>query len=259
MYTVTRVFPMSTTKPGTPKPMKTCYSVGDPHVKTFVGGLFDTHRVGWKPFYAKGNLVIELNQQTQLPNNPGGATINSAIRYSIDGGASWVTRSEGDLLGPAKDESEMQFDNPNVKLTVGSPDVSAGMPTARRMYNVYISTNDYDNAKGQCVEDQLRRRLRLAEEENSGGVPFPTNPKVTKEQAMQACHSLKSQKSNCITDVRMANDPKATSVVAQVFQEVEKVLKRLEDESAFGRVKKNTATTTNVCLSVFTLLTVFLF
>merc|ERR1711959_6859 len=140
-YTVTRVFPMSTTKPGTPKPMKTCYSVGDPHVKTFVGGLFDTHRVGWKPFYAKGSLVIELNQQTQLPNNPGGATINSAIRYSTNGGTTWVMRTEGDLLGPNKDESEMQFSDPNVKLTVSSPDVSTGLPTARRMYNVYVTTN----------------------------------------------------------------------------------------------------------------------
>merc|ERR1712080_232417 len=92
------------------------YSVGDPHVKTFVGGLFDTHRVGWKPFYAKGNLVIELNQQTQIPNS-GGATINSAIRYSTDGGANWVTRSGGELLGPNKDQLEMQFSDPNVILT----------------------------------------------------------------------------------------------------------------------------------------------
>jgi len=223
-YTVARV-PMTTTKPGTPKPMKTCYSVGDPHVQTFAGGLFDTHNVGWKPFYAKGNLVIELNQQTQIPDS-GGATVNIAIRYSTDGGDNFVTRSEGELLGPNKDESEMQFSDPNVKLTVGSPDVSAGLPTARRMYNVYVKTNEYDDAKGQCVEDQLRRRLR--EEENSGGVPYPANPLVTKEEAVKACAALGSQMHNCVTDVRMANNPKATAVITQVFVEVENVLKRLE-------------------------------
>merc|ERR1712080_120465 len=128
-------------------------------------------------------------------------------------------------------------------------------------------------AKGQCAEDELRRRLRL-EKENSGGVPFPANPLVTKEEAMQACASLGSQMNNCVTDVRMANNPKATSVITQVFVEVENVLKRLketptttksggDDTTTTTTASPSTTTsslssttTTSVCLSVFAMLTV---
>lgn len=191
--------------------------------------------------------MIELDQQTQIPGNTGGATVNSGIRYSVDGGTTWMTRTQGDLLGPNKDESEMQFSDPDVKLTVNSPDVSTALPTARRMYNVYVYTNEYDGARGQCVEDQLRRRLR--QEDNSGGVPFPTNPLVTKEEATKACASLGSQMDNCVTDVRMANSPKATSVIAQVFVEVESVLKQIEETIAATESGGDDVTTTTTTSS----------
>merc|ERR1711881_229811 len=89
-----------------------------------------------------------------------------------------------------------------------------------------ITTSEYDGAKGQCVEGRLRRLG-----ESSGGVFFPANPKVTKDQAKEACASLGSQMDNCMTDIRLVDEPEATSFIAKVFVETEKVEKQVEKEA----------------------------
>jgi len=98
-------------------------------------------------------------------------------------------------------------------LTVKSPDYSSiSWVSVKRSYDVWVTTTEHDGAKGQCIEEKLRRRLGA-----SGGVLFPTNPKVTKDQAEQACGSLGPHMDNCITDVLMANDPKYTAAIVKVY------------------------------------------
>lgn len=177
--------------------------------------------------YAKGNLRIEVEQAAWNPN-VSAAAINRAIRYSTDAGANYITRSNGELLGDNKDKNEEIFPNPKVKLTVRSPDYSnLTWASDARIYDVFVSTNEYDDdVGGQCVQGYSRR---LAEQ--SGGVDFPTNPKVSKEEAMQACAGMGSQKQNCVTDIRMANDVKAISLVVEAFVAVEQTQKQLEKEA----------------------------
>merc|ERR1739848_585487 len=162
-----------------PKPVKTCYSVGDPHFKTFAGAVFDSHNPGWKPMYSKGDLQIELNQLQFVKNRPvpnNGPAVNAAIKYTVDGGNNWETRTAGELLGPNKNQPELYFAQFDVKLKVVSRDYSRfAWAQQATFYDVWITTSEYDGAKGQCVEGKLRRLG-----ESSGGVFFPANPKVTK-------------------------------------------------------------------------------
>ena len=218
------------------KLIKICYSVGDPHIQTFEGDSFDTHQNGWKLLYSKGKLKIELEQALW---NPGvsNASINKAVRYSEDNGTNWVTRQGGELLGPEKDEEFIVFSNPNVKLTVNSPDYSNfSWAQDKRIYDVFVSTNEYEGAKGQCVTDKSRRLL-----ETSGGVNFPVNASVSKEQAISACSLLTSQQQNCVTDVRMANDIHAVDFIAEAFVQVEYTQDKLEQEAL--EMAANTTTT----------------
>merc|ERR1712110_1001590 len=65
--------------------------------------------------------------------------------------------------------------------------------------------------------------------DTSDGVPFPTNVKVSKQQAEAACAALTDQKQNCITDVRMANDPAVTDLLVKDFANVEDTLTKLQN------------------------------
>lgn len=213
------------------QPVFTCHSVGDPHIQKFDGDIFDTHFEGWMPLYSKGNFEIELHQVSWDKNRPfpKGPAVNAAIRYRTDPTKKWETRKDGDLLGPNNDQSGVwRFSNPDVTVTVKSPNyLTLGWATVKRIYNVWVSTKDIDGAKGQCIEGVLKRRLL----ETSGGVSFPSNPNVTKVQAQAACAGLGSQFDNCITDVRMADDPAASATIAKAFVEVEITQKQVERDA----------------------------
>jgi len=235
-----------------PKPVKTCYSVGDPHFKTFAGAVFDSHNPGWKPMYSKGDLQIELNQLQFVKNRPvpnNGPAVNAAIKYTVDGGNNWETRTAGELLGPNKNQPELYFAQFDVKLKVVSRDYSRfAWAQQATFYDVWITTSEYDGAKGQCVEGRLRRLG-----ESSGGVFFPANPKVTKDQAKEACASLGSQMDNCMTDIRLVDEPEATSFIAKVFVETEKVEKQVEKEAqATNTPATGSSTTTSPAVTTTT-------
>merc|ERR1712232_1308992 len=107
--------------------------------------------------------------------------------YTTDGGKKWETRTGGELLGPNKDKFQWHFSNADVTVTLFSPDDSKLTWSAvKRRYNVWIVTDKIVGAKGQCVEGALRHNLRPLQE-TSGGVSFPSNPTVTKQQAEKAC------------------------------------------------------------------------
>ena len=153
-----------------------------------------------------------------------------------------MTRKEGELLGPEKDEHFIVFSDPNVKLTVHSPDYSNfSWAQEKRIYDVFISTNEYEGATGQCVSNTSRRLL-----ETSGGVTFPTNASVSKEQAISACSSLMSQQQNCVTDIRMANDINAIDLIAGAFVQVEYTQEKLEQEALEMVVNTNMTSNTSI-------------
>merc|ERR1711866_2533 len=118
--------------------------------------------------------------------------------------------------------------NPNVKLTVTTGDFSR-FPWAQvgHIYNVYVTTSDYAGATGQCTQGKLRRRL---DSDTSDGVTFPsgTAVKVSKEQAEEACAGLTDQRANCVTDLRMVNEPAAVEKIVQDFDEVETTVAKLK-------------------------------
>merc|ERR1719263_178716 len=64
----------------------------------------------------------------------------------------------------------------------------------------------------------------------SDGVTFPsgTAVKVSKDQAEQACAGLTDQKANCVTDLRMVNEPAAVEKIAQDFEQVETTVTKLK-------------------------------
>jgi len=166
-----------TTKP--PKIPKTCYSLGDPHLKQFNGVTFDSHAAGWKTLYAKGNLKIQLEQAKW---NTRGVAVNRAVRYSTNGGTTWdETVQDGQLLSSGVIKN---FNNPKVKLTVNSADYSRyAWAKVKRIYNVYVTTSEYDGATGQCTQGKLRRRLRT-----SDGIEFPSNRITTRQARASRSH-----------------------------------------------------------------------
>merc|ERR1712151_1017085 len=122
--------------------------------------------------------------------------------------------------------------------------------TVKRIYNVYVTTSEYDGATGQCSQGQLRRRL-----DTSDGIEFPSgnDVKVSKQRAEAACAHLGEQKQNCETDLRMVNEPDAIDKITQDFDTVESTVQRLEattttntatEPSTSAKVTAPTTTTT---------------
>merc|ERR1712151_811840 len=180
---------------------------------------------------------------------------------------------DGQLLGSGAIKI---FANPRVTLTVHSADYSQHTwATVKRIYNVYVTTSEYDGATGQCSQGQLRRRL-----DTSDGIEFPSGDdvKVSKQQAKAACAHLREQKQNCETDLRMVNEPDAIAKITKDFDTVERPVQRLEattttntatEASTSAKVTAATttptedgvkiadaATTTHLCFSVLVMLIV---
>jgi len=221
--------------------------VGDPHLKKFDGFRFDSHSEGWKTLYAKGKLVIQLEQAKWNTR----VAINRAVRYSTNGGTTWdATLKDGQLTTKV-------FASPKVTLTVRSSDYSRfAWATHKHIYHVYITTSEYTGATGQCTQGKLRRRLGSSD--TSGGVAFPSGAevKVSKKQAEEACAALKEQKQNCVTDMRMVNEPEAVAKIKEDFDTVETTVKALEVASSRQAVVVNAATATHLCFAAFAMLAV---
>merc|ERR1712110_810165 len=153
--------------------------------------------VGWQTLYAKGQLKIEA-EQAKWRAGTTGVAINRAYRVTHNG---QVTQGHGGQMPTSN--GVMQFASPAVKLTVQAADYTRlTWAVDKFIYNIYVTTAETDGAKGLC-SDGSRRRL------DESNPPFPANPVVTEKQAIAACADLKEQSDNCVTDVRMANDPGA--------------------------------------------------
>merc|ERR1719263_1843750 len=87
----------------------------------------------------------------------------------------------------------------------------------------------------------------------SDGVTFPsgTAVKVSKDQAEQACAGLTDQKANCVTDLRMVNEPAAVEKIAQDFEQVETTVTNLK---VVGQLVVDGATTKHFCWSALALI-----
>merc|ERR1711939_286263 len=121
------------------------------------------------------------------------------------------------------------FASHKVRLTVQSTDFSRfSWATHKHIYNVFVTTSEYEGATGQCTQGKLRRRLDSGD--TSDGVAFPSGAevKVSKEEAEEACAGLTEQKKNCVTDMRMMNEPDAIAKIREDFDTVEVTVKTLE-------------------------------
>merc|ERR1711959_231018 len=197
-------------------PTKTCYSVGDPHLSSFAGVRFDNHAVGWQTLYEKGELKIEAQQAKWRAGNTGVA-INRAYRVTYNG-----QETQGDGGQMPTSNGVMQFASPAVKLTVQAVDYTRlSWAVDKFIYNIYVTTADTVGAEGLCTRGS-RRRL------DESKPAFPTNPLVSEQQAIAACAGLETQSDNCVTDVRMSNDPGAIDVISKSFKVVEETVERLE-------------------------------
>jgi len=248
--------------------MKTCKSVGDPHIHPFVTATFDNHDIGWKTLYTKGDLMIQANQQIWLTTR--NVAVNAAVRYTtnargdLSAASTWQEPHGQTLENPMKapiptsaakfsdpsttrgkliEENIIEFPDNHLTLQVVASDwrkLSNVHPDLGFSYDIWVTTNDYDGAKGQCVDGEagqnavmvrLRRSL-----EDSDGVPFPKDVKVTKTKAKEACAAISDPglKENCVTDIRMVNDPEFVDKVVSGFKNVEAV-----DKSILDRLNPN--------------------
>jgi len=209
---------MGTYKPPV-KAVRTCKSVGDPHVYPFEKTHFDTHIPGWVTLYKKGKLIIDAEQKVWASNNQGVA-INRAVRYSTDGGVKFTTLQNGQ-------KGDVDFPDHSVKLTVRVQDYSSRRninADCKFIYDLFVTTNNYAGASGQCVEGKLAS-------DKSDQLPFPSGNgvRVTETQAKAACAAISDAdlRADCVTDVRMVNDPDVTGKLVDGFKTVEATDKAL--------------------------------
>merc|ERR1711970_1349582 len=100
------------------------------------------------------------------------------------------------------------------------------------------------------------------------GVEFPSGDavKVGKEMAEEACAGLGEQRDNCITDLRMVNEPEAVAKIKEDFDRVESTVTTLEattttTESVDDRTSTespdavSSSTMTHLCVSTLALMT----
>merc|ERR1712032_482094 len=96
----------------------------------------------------------------------------------------------------------------------------------------------------------------MGDGEGSDGVEFPSGDdvKVSKEMAEEACAGLGEQRDNCITDLRMVNEPDAVTKIKEDFETVEKTVEKLET-SATTTMIVDSSPITHLCFSVLALAT----
>jgi hypothetical protein len=221
--------------PPAPAPaiVKTCKSVGDPHVYPFEKARFDTHLAGWVTLFKKDKLVIDAEQKVWAANNVGVA-INRAVRYSTDGGTTFTTMENGQA-------SDVNFGSPKVKLTVRARDYSTRRnihADCKFIYDLFVTTANYTGASGQCVQGKLPT-------DKSDEIPFPTGDavKVGEDAAKAACAGISDPelRADCVTDVRMVNDPDTTDKLVDGFKDVESIDETLASESKCMQCAKHYA------------------
>merc|ERR1712080_519239 len=126
------------------------------------------------------------------------------------------------------------------------------------IYNVYVTTSEYTGATGQCTQGKLRRRL-----DSSDGVEFPPDDeaKVSKKQAEEACAHLTEQKQNCVTDIRLVDEPDIIEKITEDFGTVETTVEKLKVTTTTTTTTAATeivdaSTATHLCFSVLAMLIV---
>mmetsp|Transcript_22402 Transcript_22402/g.33858 ORF Transcript_22402/g.33858 Transcript_22402/m.33858 type:complete len:1758 (-) Transcript_22402:89-5362(-) len=117
---------------------KTCSSIGDPHIITFDGLLYDSHQFGWHTLFSSHGIVIEVEQTTFA-----GATVafNRAWRVSQDGNI--IGQGEH---GVVPVDNVVKFYEPVMLLVhFVAVDVSE-VPGyfGDHMYNIYVTSSEYD-------------------------------------------------------------------------------------------------------------------
>jgi hypothetical protein len=228
---------------------------------------FTDHTVGWKTLYQKLDLIVQVYQRRWVGKTSGGPVVasNTAVRFSSHGGKTYTEMSKGEVInnknpvfnivGHHGMEASSQKHFPNyflwVRVTARDFKAVSGSTENDIIYDVHVTTSDYDGATGQCVEGK-RRRLG----DNSGGLglglyPTGSDVKVTEAEAEQACASIVdlALRANCVTDIRMYNDPKAPKVVAAAYVSVERIDDSLAKEHGIVATD-SAATAVTTCAAV---------
>merc|ERR1712048_1547111 len=190
---------------------------------TFEKSHFDTHFTGWVTLFESGDLIIETEQKVWAADNVGPA-INRAVRYSTDGGATYTTMENGQA-------HNVDFWEKKVQLTVQVQDYSSRSnihDDCQFIYDVFITTQYYAEASGVCVNVN-----GTALEGKSEQIPFPTTVQVSEDEAKDACKVIEDLElqADCVTDVRMVNDPSITAKLVTGFKNVETTEKGLPRET----------------------------
>ena len=192
----------------------------DPHFITFAGVRFSYHDVGWHTLYEKGGIRIEAEHAGWYANG-GSAAVNKAYKVTRDGSvgnSSVVTLYEGGSGGGHFVFTTQSDPTGIVELRVVVMSGGEGALVTHR-YNLYITTADTNGTEGLCFAS--------AAPESNGDV-FPTDPRVTREEAAAACGALETVEfDNCVTDVLMANSPSMAPVIASEFAGVEATIANL--------------------------------
>ena len=196
---------------------KTCYSIMDPHFQTFSGDLFSFHEPGWQTLFQKGGYVIQTFHEEF---NGNGLAVNKQVRYYTPSSQGWLGGISGIATWPGN----------SVTLSQGTEFLYLQVTPTRIGYNVYVTSNMGDNCCGLCCDKPP------AVNDKKLKTRFPTGKqvKVTKDQAQKACARLKEQRKNCITDLQMANDPKAIASIVKAFKDVETTVVALAKRFATG-------------------------
>ena len=194
---------------------KTCYSVGDPHFQTFNGDLFDFHEPGWQTLFQKGGYVIQTFHEEY---NGNGVAVNKQVRYYTPSSQGWLGGISGIATWPGN----------SVTLSQGTELLHLQAIPTFFGYDVYVTSNMEDNCCGLCCDKPPSTSTQKVKPK------FPTGKKVkvTKAQAQKACARLKHQRKNCITDLQMANDPKAIANIVTAFKDVETTVMTLAKKFA---------------------------
>uniref|UniRef100_A0A7S4JTY2 VWFD domain-containing protein n=1 Tax=Odontella aurita TaxID=265563 RepID=A0A7S4JTY2_9STRA len=228
-------------------PIMECHSIGDPHLMTFSGNMYDNHTEGWQPLYIHHDLRVEALQKGAGLREDVSFGFNAEVKITYKG-VEYYFADKVPL--PSTDQYYSHHDGglqerfvfgegtPDAKVYVQSMDTYKAAHVGKLgnvWYNVYIYTKDVFGAGLCCDIDQPP-----AESEE---IQFPDFA-PSRAEAEEVCEELEDKPNlyqNCIFDFRAVsaatNDTEAArelvveTVVAQTSEATSIVQQETQSES----------------------------
>jgi len=225
--------------------VQTCSSTGDPHLESHYGELFDNHGVGWTTLFDANGVRVETEQVGLVGLDS--VRFNRAWRITQQGIVTAQGQSGGTTAGSILTAEEGVYfitDPITVWIHIQAVDLSLSSTFQDWMYNVYVTTSQYEDDVGLCSKgkpddaaatESTTSTTILMEDQSPLAVTNP-DPAVV-AAAEEACSSLNTTSGfasvyqGCVKDILILQPiiENITTVTVMYTEDIAPLRKTIEE------------------------------